>query len=127
MKTYKRLWEELISDENIIAAAYSASHGSIRGERKEILNDINDNITQYISMIRDLIINYQTIKHKPVIINDGISQKKREIIVPTIEEHLIQHAVMLILKPIFMKGMYEHSYASIPGRGCHAGAKQLKK
>jgi len=31
MKTYKHLWEELISDENIIAAAYSASHGTIRG------------------------------------------------------------------------------------------------
>lgn len=127
MKTYKHLWEELISDENIIAAAYSASHGAIKGNRKEYLRSINENISENIATIRDIIINYQTVKHKPVIINDGILQKKREIIVPTIEEHLIQHAVMLILKPIFMKGMYEHSYASIPGRGCHAGAKQLKK
>ena len=126
MTTYKHLWEELISDENIIEAVYSAARGSIRGKRKTELLEIRANVEFYVPDIRNLIINYEPIKHIPMIINDGITQKKREIIVPTIPEHIVQHAVMLVLKPIFLKGMYEHSYASIPGRGCHNGAERLQ-
>lgn len=127
MKTYKYLWEELISDENIREAVYNASHGAVRGKRQAMLREINYNIESEIPKIREMIENYTPAQHTPMIINDGITQKKRTIIVPTINEHITQHAVMLILKPIFMKGMYEHSYASIPERGCHNGAARMKK
>lgn len=32
-----------------------------------------------------------------------------------------------VLKPIFMHGMYEHSYGSIPKRGAHKGKKTIEK
>lgn len=35
--------------------------------------------------------------------------------------------IIITLEPIFMKGMYEHSYGSIPNRGGHKGMKQIKK
>lgn len=44
MKTYKYLWEELISDENIREAVYNASHGAVRGKRQAMLREINYNI-----------------------------------------------------------------------------------
>ena len=43
MKTYKHLWEELISDENIIEAVYTAARGSVRGKRKIELLEIRAN------------------------------------------------------------------------------------
>lgn len=32
-----------------------------------------------------------------------------------------------MLKPIFMRGMYEHSYGSIPGRGAHLAKKRIER
>lgn len=124
MKSYNHLWEKLISDENIILAIHNASHGNMKRRK---LTEIKNNPTQYIPIVRNWIENFKTINHTPKTINDGISAKKREIIVPTVAEHIVQHAIMNVLKPIFMKGMYEHTYASIPQRGCHRGMKVVKK
>lgn len=125
MKTYKYLWEELISDENIREAVHKASHGSVKGKKKMALLRIDTNIESEIPKIRNVLENYSPVNHETKIIIDG--EKQREIIVPTVEEHIVQHCVMLVLKPIFMKGMYEHSYASIPDRGCHNGAFRMMK
>ena len=62
-----------------------------------------------------------------IYIYDGISRKERIIIVPTAEELLVQHNVVNALKPMFCKGMYEHSYASLPGRGAHKGKQVIEK
>ena len=65
----------------------------------------------------DWIVNYENAEHVPVYIYDGITRKERTIIVPTMEELLVQHCIVNAMKPMFCKGMYEHSYASLPGRG----------
>lgn len=124
MKSYNHLYECLISDENIEAAIIEAASGNMKRYK---LKKMKENPSKYIEYVRECIINYEPHDHTPKIINDGIYEKKREIIVPTIEEHLVHHAVMRLLKQIFMKGMYEHSYASIPDRGCFAGMKTMKK
>lgn len=124
MKSYNHLWEKLVSEENIIFAIKNAARGNMK--RKE-LTKMKEQPEKYISTVREWILNFESVKHIPKIINDGISAKKRTIIVPTIKEHIVQHAIMNILKPIFMKGMYEHTYASIPQRGCHKGRKYLSK
>lgn len=84
MKSYNHLWERLISDENIILAIHNASHGNMKRSK---LTKIKNNPIDYIPIVRSWIENYKTIKHIPKTINDGISAKKREIIVPTVEEH----------------------------------------
>lgn len=75
----------------------------------------------------DWINNYQNAEHVPVYIYDGITRKERTIIVPTMEELLVQHCIVNAMKPMFCKGMYEHSYASLPGRGAHKGKKVIEK
>lgn len=45
----------------------------------------------------------------------------------TIEELLVQHCIVNAMKPMFCKGMYEHSYASLPGRGAHKGKQVIEK
>lgn len=54
-------------------------------------------------------------------------EKKRTIIVPSTIEIVVQHSVVQVLMPIFMKGMYQHSYASIPNRGAHKAKKYIEK
>lgn len=73
------------------------------------------------------ITEFKNAHHKPIRIKDGMSKKERTIIVPTIEELIVQHALINVLKPIFERSMYEHSYASIPGKGAHAGKKVIEK
>ena len=124
MKSYNHLWENLVSDYNIKLAIYAASHGNMK---RRLLTEMKNNPEIYYGKVRSWIEDYKPKTHTPKVINDGISAKKREIIVPTVSEHVVQHAVMQILKPIFMRGMYEHSYASIPQRGCHKGMKYVKK
>lgn len=75
----------------------------------------------------DWLVNFQNAKHTPIEIYDGVTRKVRTIIVPTMEELIVQHCIVNALKPIFWKGMYEHSYASIPGRGAHRGKKAIEK
>ena len=75
----------------------------------------------------DWIVNYKNAEHVPVYIYDGITRKERIIIVPTMEELLVQHCIVNAMKPMFCKGMYEHSYASLPGRGAHKGKKVIEK
>lgn len=124
MKSYNHLWEKLISDENILLAIQNATKGKMKRKK---LTEIKKNSVEYIPIIKNWIIEFEPFEHTPKVINDGISAKKRTIIVPTVKEHIIQHAIMNVLKPIFMKGMYEHSYASIPKRGCHKGKKYVQK
>ena len=124
LKSYNHLYEELISDETIIKGIKSASKGHMK---RALLTKMKKHPESYVEIVRDWIINYYPISHTPKIINDGISAKKREIIVPSLREHIIQHCIMIVLKPIFMKGMYEHSYASIPNRGCHSGMFCMRK
>lgn len=124
MKSYNHLWEKLVSHENIILAVVNASKGNMRRRK---LYEIRSEPVKYVPLIRSWIEEYKPAKHLPKTINDGISAKVRTIIVPTVREHIVQHAVMNILKPILTKGMYEHSYASIPRRGCHKGMRTVRR
>lgn len=118
----------MISNENIrLAIIKAAKNAKKNNKRHKKMRSILKDIDKCIPVVRDWILNFEPVKHKPVEINDGISAKKRFIIVPTVEEMIVHHAVTNVLAPILKKDMYEHSYASIPGRGLHAGMKITRK
>lgn len=124
MKSYNHLWEQFISEENIKLAIRNSSRGKRnRREIKEYLSE-SDNI---IERVRNYAENFRNKSHTPKIIYDGIERKKRTIIVPSYEEQIIHHMMVNVLKPIFMKGMYERTYASIPNRGVHKGKAAIQK
>lgn len=127
MKTYKNLFEKYISDENIIQAIESAMKGHKAKRTKRKLKSIYANKEVWIPKLKSIASDFHNHSHTPKEIYDGISRKKRTIIVPNVVELIIQHMQVNILKPIFLKGIYEHTYAAIPDRGSHIGKKRMEK
>lgn len=118
----------MLSDENIKCAILNAARNKTKNnKRHKRLRYIRDHCDDMVDEVRDHIINFKVPKHKVIEINDGVSAKKRNIIVPTVEEILVHHAAVNVLKPIVSKSFYEHSYASIPKRGTHAAIKQIER
>lgn len=124
MKSYNHLYEKFISDDNIKLAIKNACRHKTKRKR---FRELKENPDKNIAWIREYAMRYKNAKHKPVIIYDGIQRKQRTIIVPKFREQIVHHMVVNILKPIFMKSMYEHSYGSIPKRGCTSGMKRVRR
>lgn len=101
---------------------------SSKGKRnRHMMRDMYNNPDRWIPIIQRWCESYKNPPHHPVQIYDGITRKKRVIICPTNKEQVIHHMLCNVLKPIFMHGMYEHSYGSIPGRGGVLGKKNIEK
>ena len=124
MKTYKHLWETFISEENIRKAIRKSSLGK---RKRRTVKAIFDNQEESIPEIKAYAENFKNANHKPKRIYDGIVRKVRYIVVPTYKEQVIHHMVVNVLMPMFTKGMFEHSYGSVPERGGHKGKETIKK
>lgn len=124
MKTYKNLWENLISDQNICIAIKDYARG--RKDRPKVLF-MSEHPEQFCEYYRTLAENYIPPKHTPVKIKDGIRQKEREIIVPKMDEQIIHHMIVNVFKPIVMKSLYEYTYGSVPNRGIKSAKEVIQK
>lgn len=127
MKTYRHLFEKVTEYENIKKAIHHAARG--KRSRDDVMN-ILDNEDFHINEIRSILLNktFHVPHHKPCRIEDGIMHKKRTIIKPYYKyEQIIHHAVVQVIQPIIMKGMYEYSCGSIPKRGAYHGKKYIEK
>lgn len=124
MKTYNHLWEQMLTRENVELAFKSFRKGRTN-DPIVIAYDANPDLVadRYIALAKT----FPKYSHKPHRIYDGVERKVRTIIVPKRDEQIIHHMAMAVLKPIFMKPMYEHSYGSIPGRGCLKGKERIEK
>lgn len=123
MKSYNHLYEIATS----LETRQKAVHKVILGRKKKRLHKKYKNEELMVKKSLSWIENYHNAEHTKIQIHDGISKKVRTIIVPTFEELTVQHCVVQALQPMFHHGMYEHSYASIPGRGSHKGKKVIEK
>lgn len=120
----------MLSEDNIrLAIRKAARNKRKKNKRHNRLRQIRDNEDKFVPIVRRWILEYldKELHHKPTEINDGISAKKRIIIVPSVAEMIVHHAITNVLAPILSKGMYEHSYASILGKGLHSGMKVVRK
>lgn len=120
MKTYKHLWEKFISPENFDLAARKAirSKKSKRSVKKFLAHR-----EEYLEKLRhDLIMGtYKTSPYKTFTI---FEPKKRIIYkLPLYPDHVLHHALINILGPIWRNSFINDSYACIPGRGL-LGASQ---
>ena len=127
MKTYRHLFEEIISDENIELAIKEAYRSRKKSkEKRSKLEHLKDN-DKRIAIVRKWIVDYKCIRRDPREIYDGISRKKRYIYVPSVRENVVQHALVQILDKYLSKGTYEHCYAAIKGRGQHKAKKRIER
>ena len=123
MKSYNHLWEQFIADDNIDLAIRNA----LRGKRNRASVKKHIENPNFHEIIKDYAEHFKNAKHKPKQIYDGIQRKKRMIIVPTFKEQVVHHMVINVLKPIFQKSMYYHSYGSLPNKGGHKGARFIRR
>lgn len=124
MRSYSHLYERVISKENRLEAVKLARHSP---RIRKMIRQSGKTDEEISEEAYEWICNFKNDHHKPILINDGMSHKERTIIVPTLEELVVQHALINVLKPMFERGMYEHSYASLPKKGAHAGKKVIER
>jgi len=101
------------------------------GKRKQNrVKKILDNIDVYAEKIRRILLK-KTYRPSPYIektIEDGATKKIRTICKPRFyPDQIIHWALMIQLQPAIMRGMYEYSCGSVPGRGTSYGQKTLRK
>lgn len=85
MKTYKNLWDDFLSDDNIKKSIKDFAKGK-KKRRKDVrkfLKTYEADPSKAIEYIRNYACNYVNDNHTPTEIYDGISRKKRTIIVPS--------------------------------------------
>lgn len=140
MKTYKNLYEQIISEDNLRKAFYKAAKG--KRKRKDI-REILKNVDEHVAILHDILEReeFKPAYHKPVQINDGFKMKKRYIIKPYYKyEQVVHHAIIQILAPtdkeiaensklkkIINRGAYEFTCGSVKGRGAHHGKRYIER
>lgn len=124
MKTYRHLFETCSSDINCAAAVLGVKKSK---RLRKIIRRRHLSDEALAELAKQHVMDFHAPMHKPKEIIDGNSRKKRIIFVPTLEESLVHYCAVYALLPLFYKGMYEHTYASIPGRGAHKGKKVIEK
>jgi len=116
--------DEFLSDGNIKAAIMNASKGKrSRASVRPLVQDPD----AWLPVVRDYALHFKNNNHVPKTINDNGHGKQRTIIVPAFMEQIVHHMLVNMLKPVIMRGMYEHSYGSVPGRGIHLAKRRIEK
>ena len=121
MKTYKKLWDRFISAENFEIAAKKAIRS--KKSRKSVQRFIA-NRDELLQKLRNDIIcgNFKTSSYKTFIIREP---KERVIYnLPLYPDHIVHHALINILGPIWQSFFIRDTFACIPGRGLHAASKR---
>lgn len=140
MKTYKNLYEKIISKDNLRLAFKRAAKGKTK--RKDIAKILAD-IDTHVDILHDILEKeqFQPAKHKKQQINDGFKQKKRYIIKPYYRyEQVVHHAIIQVLAPtddairkdptlkkVINRGAYAFTCGSVKGRGAHYGKKYIER
>ncbi len=121
MKTYKNLWDKFISIENFELAARRAVKSK---KSKKSVQYFLAHKDELIQKLRNSLIagTFKTSKYE---IFTVFEPKQREIYkLPLYPDHILHHALVNILGPIWQKMFIRDSYACIPGRGLHAASRR---
>ena len=121
MKTYKHLWDQFISMENFELAARRAIKS--KRNKKSTQNFLQNKDVLLEKLRQDLIYDrFQTSKYRTFFVYEP---KKREIYeLPLYPDHIVHHALINVLGPIWQKRFIKDSYACIPGRGVHSAIQK---
>lgn len=125
MKRVGYLYDKMIDRENVRAAILKASKG--KRNRRNVKPYV-DNIEQTIDDILELLPNWIPAEPVTSVIYDEHRKKYRTIAQPVFyPDQIIHHMYVRVMEPVYMHGMYDHSYGSIPKRGTHKAIKRVYK
>ena len=111
------LYEKICDLENIKLAIRNASK---KKRKQKNIRRILKRIDIYAEQIRNLLLteSYCPSEYVMQTINDGIRQKKRNIAKPRFfPDQCIHHALIQVIEPCIMRGMYYYCCGSVSGRG----------
>ena len=119
-KTFKKLYELIISRENILLA-----YRNIKKNKGSFTPGINKNTIvtiaekepeEFVKYVRNRLLNYQPqcIRRKEIPKPSG---GIRPLGIPTIEDRIIQQCIKQVLEPICEAKLHPHSYGFRPNRG----------
>ena len=128
MRSYGHLFEQFLSDENYYLAVRNATKRKGGKRRKcRISMRYRENADIYKDRLLRYAENFKGKTHHAIEIYDGIRRKRRSIVVPSMDEQIVHHMLINVMKPTMMHGMYEHSYGSIPERGPHLAKRRIER
>ena len=128
MKTVNNLFDKICTKENILLAIHKAARGK---RKKRVVQQVlaNEEVVadKLLEQLQGGTWRPNAI-HSVKVINDGIQQKKREIVCPDfVNEQIVHHAILNVCASIFQRRFYKYSCASIPGRGVEYAVKYIRK
>ena len=126
-KRVGHLYEKMLNKSLI---QYVIVEGSKGKRKRHDVKVVMEDVGKYVEKTYRLIKNENFIPTKPrkMNIHDKSSNKERTIgVVPFFPDGIMHRLAAEVLKPVFMRGMYAHSCASIPGRGNMHAIKYTKK
>lgn len=124
MKRKGNLYNQIISVENLTVAAANAQKG--KSQQYGVIL-YNKNPEYNIDQLHETLItkDYKTSQYSTFTIREP---KEREIFrLPFYPDRIVHHAIMNVLKPIFVSTFTVDSYSCIEGKGIHAASNNLKK
>ena len=122
MKRYKKLWDQFISVENIELAAKKAVKSK---KSKKSVQAFLKNRSKLLADLRASLIN-GTFRTSEYNIRRIFEPKERLIyILPLYPDHIVHHAIINILGPIWQSTFIPDSYACIPGKGLHKASHRV--
>lgn len=114
MKTYKHLFEQMLSPDTVCKCALDAAEGKLR--RTEVIGTFLDFDRAY-----DLVVecarnpDYKPCEDNTHEIIDGANHKPREIEKPMFcPEQILHHMIIEPFKPVLLDGLYEQVYGCLP-------------
>lgn len=126
MKTVKNIYHYVYDLGNLkMAIENAANDKKDRADVQRVLSDVDG----YAKVLQNLLMNrkYKPGPYNEFPINKNKPQKERTVSKPSFIDLIVQHAVIQVLTPIIMKGMYRYSCGSINGRGTLYAKKAVEK
>lgn len=125
MKRYGNLFSKIVCKENIALALVNAGRG--KGDYEEVIA-ATANKEETINLIHEMLLNKTYKCSLYTVFKKNDKGKERSIHkVPFFPDRIIQHAIVLVLGPIWNKSLITDTYQSIPGRGVHACLVKVKR
>lgn len=121
MKTYRHLYEQIYTKENVCKAYRKARLGKRKKfyVRKFELN-VNANIEQLHRQLKDE--SWRPLPYKEF---TAYEPKERLIRAPQFRDRIVHHALIRVLEPIYDKILIYDTYASRKNKGTHAAVDRL--
>ncbi|MFZ4705419.1 MAG: reverse transcriptase domain-containing protein [Bacteroidales bacterium] len=124
MKRIGNLYEKVCSMENLILADNNARKGKSR-QYGVILFDKNK--TANLELLHQMLINNEFKTSKYHVFKLDSNGKEREICrLPYFPDRIVHHAIMQVVKPIWLSTFTADTYSCIEGRGIHQAVNKLK-